>query len=97
MKVSDFLKSSRWLEGHTFLWKREEDWPKTVLEVSVNSHDQEVRKKATANVINVCDASSPANQLTACFSEWRRLKTAVAWFIRLKAVLLLQSCRLRCK
>ena len=37
---ADFLKNSRQLESPTFLWKHEEDWPKTVLEVSVDSNDQ---------------------------------------------------------
>ncbi|XP_056272956.1 uncharacterized protein LOC130195451 [Pseudoliparis swirei] len=91
MKASDFVKSSRWLEGPGFLWKHEEDWPKTVLEVLVDSDDQEVRKEATVNVISVVDVPSPTDQLIAYFSSWRRLKTAVAWFLRLKTMLLTQT------
>lgn len=64
MKVSDFM-NSRWLEGSTFLWKHEEDWPKTVLEVSLDSIEQEVRKEATANAKSVCDVSSLTDQLIA--------------------------------
>ena len=45
MKVSDFLNNRRWLGGPTLLWKREQDWPRTVLDVSVDSDDQEVRKE----------------------------------------------------
>ncbi|KAK0144647.1 hypothetical protein N1851_016989 [Merluccius polli] len=83
MKVSDFLNNHRWLGGPTFLWKREEDWPRTVLDVSVDSDDQEVKKEVTVNTISVCDV--------AYFSDWRRLKTAVAWILRLKVMLLAQS------
>lgn len=53
MKVSDFLKNSRWIEGPEFLWRHEEDWPKTVLDVTVDSNDEEVKKEATANAISV--------------------------------------------
>ena len=67
MKVSNFLKNSRWIEGPAFLWKHEEDWPKTVLDISVDSNDQEVRKEVTANVVGVCDVSSPTDQLIGYF------------------------------
>jgi len=76
MKVSGFLKSSRRLEGPGFLWKPEKDWPETVLEVSGDSEDQEVRKEATANIIRVLDVSGPPHQLIAYFPHWRRLKTS---------------------
>lgn len=88
MKVSDFLKGNRWLKGPTFLWREEEDWPKTVLDVTLDATDKEVRKEATANAIRLCDVSSPTEQLITYFSDWRRLKTAVAWILRLKAMLL---------
>ena len=78
MKISDLLKNSRWIEGSAFLWKHEEDWPKTVLEATLDPNDQEVRKEVTANVINKHDVSRPVDQLIAYFSDWRRLKTAVA-------------------
>lgn len=45
------------------------------------------------NAISVCDISSPTDQLIAFFSDWRRLKTAVAWILRLKVMLLAQSCK----
>ena len=52
---------------------------------------QEVRKEVMVNTISVCDISSPSDQLIAYFSDWRRLKTAVAWILRLKVMLLAQS------
>ncbi len=94
MKVSNFLNNSRWLEGPTFLWSHEEDWPKAVLDISMDSNDQEVRKEATVNTISVCDMSSPTGRLITYFSSWKRLKKAVAWILRFKAMLLAQS-RLR--
>lgn len=34
---------------------------------------------------------NPTDQLIAYFSDWRRLKTAVAWVLRLKAMWLVQG------
>lgn len=66
-----------------------------MVEVALDLNDQEVRKEATVNAISACDiADRPTDQLIAYFSNWRRLKRAVAWFLRLKARLLAQS-RLR--
>lgn len=91
MKVSDFLTNSRWLEGPAFLWRHEEDWPTAVWHVSIDLNDQEVRKEASVNTISVCDVCSPTDQLITYFSSWRRHKKAVAWILRLKAMLLAQS------
>lgn len=51
MKVCDFLKDRRWLEGPAFLWKTIEDWPKTMLDITLEANDKEVRREATANAI----------------------------------------------
>lgn len=55
---------------------------KNCVDVSVDSHDQEVRKEVIVNTICVCDIASPTDLLIACFSDWRRLKTAVAWKVK---------------
>lgn len=50
-RTSDFLKNSRWLRGPEFLWEDEEDWPKTVFDMTVDSNDEEVKTEITANAI----------------------------------------------
>ncbi|XP_062391066.1 uncharacterized protein LOC134078917 [Sardina pilchardus] len=80
LKVTDLLKNDRWLEGPAFLWRNEEDWPKAVLDITMDSSDEEVRREETVNAINIYDASNPTDHLIVYFSDWRRLKTAVAWF-----------------
>jgi len=65
-----------------------------VSELSLDLNDPEVRKKTTVNAINVCAVSSRTDQLISYFSDWRRLNTAVAWFLRLK-VMLKAKVRLR--
>lgn len=67
MKGSDFLIGNRWLKGPAFLWREEEDWPKTVLDVTLDAVDKEVRKEVTANVIRACDVSSNTDQLISDF------------------------------
>lgn len=88
LTAADFLQTTRWWEGPTFLWEQEEDWPNTALDASLNPDDQEVRREATTNAINVCDLVKPTDQLVSYFSDWRKLKRTAAWFLRLKAVLL---------
>ena len=91
MKVADLLKNDRWLEGPAFLWKGEKNWPNLALDTLVDANDPEVRRQVTINAIKVDNNPSPARQLIGYFSDWRRLKTTVAWFLRLKAILLKQS------
>lgn len=46
LKVSEFLETRRSLEGPESLWKHEENWPQTKLDISLDSGDREVRKEA---------------------------------------------------
>lgn len=43
MKIGDFLKNSRWLEGPAFLWSNEEHWLMDTLNVTIDSDDAEVK------------------------------------------------------
>lgn len=60
-------------------------------DVRLDASDKEVRKEATANAISVDNMSSPSDQLITYFYDWRRLKKAVPWFLRLKGILLERS------
>lgn len=88
MKVGDFLKNSRWLEGPAFLRLYEEYWPMDTLNVSIDSDDAEVKRETKVNAISANEVLNPTDQLIVYFSEWRRLKIAVAWFLKLKMILL---------
>ncbi|XP_073718621.1 uncharacterized protein [Misgurnus anguillicaudatus] len=94
MKVKDFLKSTRWLGGPTFLWSHEQDWPVSKVKVSIDAEDEEVKRETTVNAICVNEVSNPTEQLITYFSKWRRLKITVAWYFRLKMILL-DKIRLR--
>ena len=88
MKIPDFLKSRSWLEGPTFLVKSEDEWPTYYGgDVIVDLVDPEVRKDTSVNII-VNESLDATDQLMTYFSDWKRLKVSVAWFLRLKTILL---------
>ena len=93
------LTRSRWIYGPDFLFKSEREWPINIVDsdsVSITSDDPEVRGEATVNTVVVKDApkatdtvlsqdgQNATNRLIAYFSSWRRLKTSVAWFLRVR-------------
>lgn len=83
MKFSEFLKGRRWLEGLQYLWKAEERWPETVLDISLDVEDKEARRVAGGNAVNV-DNPAPTVELISFFSDWK-LKRALAWYLKLKS------------
>lgn len=87
LKAGNVVHSSRWIEGPSFLQKPESDWPTNLMECSLEPEDPEVKGEATVNVTQVKDLLDATCQLMVYFSDWRRLKVAVAWFLRLKEIL----------
>lgn len=57
------------------------------VESTVDECDPEVKKKISANAISVQN-SSATNQLIMYHSDWKRLKTVVAWILKVKKALL---------
>lgn len=88
MKVEDLLNGGRWIEGPKFLFKPEKDWPSDITEATIACDDPEVKKEVTVNAIVSQDSLNAADQLIACFSDWGRLKIAVAWFLKWRSILL---------
>lgn len=62
------MKGRRWLQGPQYLWKAKEEWPETMLDISLDVGDKEVRREAAVNVVNM-DKSAPTDQLTSFFSN----------------------------
>lgn len=87
MKVSEFLQNQSWLEGPSFLRRSEAEWPVSNHDVRMDSDDPEVKREACMNV-TVHDVLNATDHFINHFSCWRRLKVAVAWFLRLKDHLL---------
>ena len=86
LTADNFLACKRWIEGPDFLQKSEVDWPRTFDLQPISSGDPEVKRDVMMNVINTHE--DVTTKLMNFFSEWNKLRTSVAWFLRLKAVLL---------
>ena len=89
------IGGQHWLQGPGFLWKVESEWPQQLLMVSqVPADDPEVKRTtvASSNVVVVNQSAGAASKLIYHFSDWHRLRTAVAVFLRVKKIL-----QIRCK
>ncbi len=87
VKVADFVRNRSWLEGPRFLWKSEEDWPANYSgDVQLDANDPEVKKEVLVNFIGHSSLNA-TDSLIRYFSDWKRLKVSVAWFLRLKGIL----------
>ena len=88
LSADDFLKCERWLKGPEFLLTEERTWPKQeVNKPAVSLDDPEVKQDLTVNACVVDDASNTMNKLLTYFSDWEKLKTSVAWFLKFKDLL----------
>ena len=79
------LECTQWLHGPAFLWKPEKDWPEFPKPLNdLSDTDPEVK----TGLSNVTDVSYGAmNKMIEYFSDWYRLKKAVAVYQRLFSIL----------
>ncbi|XP_035985471.1 uncharacterized protein LOC118558973 isoform X4 [Fundulus heteroclitus] len=89
MRAEEFLKCRRWIHGPEFLHRSEEEWPKLDVDHhAISADDPEVKRDLTVSVI-VNESQNATNYLIHYFSSWTKLKTSVAWFLKLKNILML--------
>lgn len=81
----DGLWKQRLMESPEFLWEPEEKWPKSPLDLSVTVDDPELKRNPIINVTLI--NTNATSQLISFFSDWQRLKVAVAWILKLKRAL----------
>ncbi|XP_048042569.1 uncharacterized protein LOC125266160 [Megalobrama amblycephala] len=87
MSIEHFLKANRWIQGPDFLLDVPEKWPHSYIDRGLKD-DPEVKKDTVVvAAISKC-SDSATHQLLNSFSDWRKLKTAVAWVLKFKEVLL---------
>ena len=83
-------EQQRWLRGPRFLWQPEKDWPTQPSSLGeISNEDPEIKRQVNACVTTTTDLS-PASAITKLFqhfSDWYRLKKAVAVFLRVKTIL----------
>ena len=89
MRAETFLKGRRWINGPKFLCEPKEVWPKLDADLDmIPADDPEVKRDLTVNSV-VVDSESATDRLLCYFSSWMRLKTSVAWLLKVKSALVL--------
>lgn len=84
MKAQDFLKGRRWMNGPEFLSKSKEEWPQLDVDLdTISADDPEVKRNLIVNIV-VKDLENATSYLCCYFSSWMKLKTSVAWFLKVK-------------
>ena len=90
LDAKTLTEQQRWLTGPGFLWQPEKAWPAQPLSVGeISTEDPEVKKQIDIFTTTICDPAPIAtvSKLLQHFSDWYRLKKAVAVYLRVKAVL----------
>lgn len=84
VKAKDFIQTSTWINGPSFLTKSEQEWPQRPNQtVQCTQQDPEIKVGVLAT--NVSDAI--INKLVDYYSDWFKLKKAIAWMLRFKETL----------
>lgn len=86
LKAEELLADNRWIDGPRFLSLPVDEWPTYTADCIISSEDPEVKKSVTVNLI-ITDSPHATEQLVTYFSDWKKLKTAVAWFLKMKRIL----------
>ena len=86
LKVDDLINCTRWFHGPEFLKHDETRWPENPVTMKeLSDADPEVRRDSivyAASVSEVTPTGDPIDRLFSHYSDWARLKMAVAWLLR---------------
>ncbi len=85
IKVENFLKKESWIKGPEFLCKHKSEWP--VRPDQAGEVQIELKKSAVVSCVIATGKAKPLDKLIEYYSEWYRLKRAIAWMLRLKEIL----------
>lgn len=89
MHIKAFMHSKRWIAGPSFLWRTEEHQlhPKEQIVDMHEDDDPEIKKDLRVNAVIMQDIQNASNCLITHFSDWKKLKVAVAWMLKVKKLL----------
>ena len=92
MKATELTSNKLWLKGPTFLEESEDTWsdysqPSEAQE-SDGEEAYEGNNEVTSSAVITTEEDDPLKQVLEYYSDWTRLKRAVAWLLRLKKTLM---------
>ncbi len=94
LSAESFLACERWLKGPEFILRGEVEWPKTIMEQPlIPVGDPEVKKDPPVNAFVSHRPLNATKVFLSYFSDFKKLRTSVAWMLRLRDVLLILSQR----
>lgn len=73
-----------WCEGPAFLRASISEWPVDSCDLTLSDDDPEVTVTRVSHVAGVTADTHPLELLSCHYSDWYRLKRALAWLLRLK-------------
>ncbi len=86
LSVEAFLKANSWLTGPSFLTKPESEWPTIPSHtLKISDNDLEI-KEVSVNAV-CADNYDHTSQIFSHYSDWYRLRRAIAWFLKFKSIL----------
>ena len=87
LTANKLMSHQSWIHGPSFLQEPENQWPDRFHNSEVEEDDVEVRKSVTANLTHITEQTTAVNKLFNYYSNWYKLKKAVAWMLNLKETL----------
>ena len=93
LTTDQLITKTEWLKGPDFLALPEEEWP-VPDDQSAKQEDPDERSTMNVNAVVTDEALAEENimdQLIGHFSSWIKLRRAIAWWLRLKQILLHRS------
>ncbi|KAK7879138.1 hypothetical protein WMY93_034081, partial [Mugilogobius chulae] len=87
LSADAFLRCENWLCGPDFILQSPELWPKNPDPTVVVCEDLEVKRVAQTHVIQSQMLNAATDEIMFHFSSWSKLKRAVAWFLKLRTLL----------
>ena len=97
LSADQLIKKREWLKGPKFLEEPEETWPDFSHPISAEEEECEVKKpqeendQVLANATSIMEKNEPLNQILEHYSDWMKLKRSIAWWLRLRKLLLQKS------
>lgn len=85
LKAKSLMQGGTWINGPDFLLDKECDWSEQPVRRKESlQNDPEVKNGATVNMIKVEENMEPIDKLISYYSDWHKLKRAVAWILKVK-------------